>query len=54
MLAAGETHPDAIATRLGYRSRSGLYLALRRAGRRDLIKTINNEDQEDQRWARGS
>ena len=53
MLASGETHPDAIAHRLGYRSRSGLYLVLRRAGRRDLIKTISN-DQEDQRWASGS
>lgn len=53
MLDSGETHPDAIASRLGYTTRNGLYIALRRAGRRDLIKIIS-QDQEDARWASGS
>lgn len=40
LLAAGETHPDAIFPRLGYATRRGLYLALRRAGRQDLISKL--------------
>ena len=57
MLATGETHPDAIATRLGYGTRAGLYISLRRAGRRDLITRIarnDRPDQEDPPWVSGS
>ena len=54
MLETGETHPDAITARLGYTHRAGLYIALRRAGRRDLIKQLSTQDREDSPWASGS
>lgn len=40
LLATGETHPEAIARRLGYHRPASLRQALRRANRQDLIARI--------------
>lgn len=42
MIASGETHPEAIAARLGYRSIRGLYDALRAAARFDLVDRLHD------------
>lgn len=41
LLSAGETHPHAIAARLGYRSHESLVKALRKAGRHDLVDRLD-------------
>ena len=53
MIETGETHPDAIATRLGYTTRAGLYISLRRAGRRDLIRQLSRNDDQEDPWVSG-
>jgi len=40
LLKTGETHPETVAHRAGYRTTDSLYAALRRAGRRDLIERL--------------
>ena len=41
MISTGETHPDTISWRLRL-TRDGLYQALRRAGRTDLLSTLQS------------
>lgn len=42
LLDSGETHPEAITTRLGYRTIRGLYDALRAAARFDLVDRLQH------------
>ncbi|MDO5535209.1 MAG: hypothetical protein Q4F65_11225 [Propionibacteriaceae bacterium] len=43
MLTAGETHPEAIARRLGYAGPDSLYKALHRADRGDLVDQLTRK-----------
>lgn len=45
ILDSGETHPEAIAHRLGYTAPKHLYAALRRNQRDDLIDRMRGPDQ---------
>lgn len=43
MITSGERHPEAVATRLGYRNTDSLYRALHRADRGDLVDRLKHE-----------
>lgn len=43
LLGTGETHPEAVANRLGYRTTGSLYRALHRADRGDLVDQLRRE-----------
>ena len=51
LLETGETHPETVAIRCGYRHVDSLYVALRRAGRDDLIDIIQEHTRRQAAWA---
>ena len=44
MIDSGERHPEAVATRLGYRNIASLYRALHRANRGDLVDKLTKHE----------